>query len=55
VPSVPVTHGPGVVIDGSTNVFINRLPAARAGDTIVEALGPPHQIAAGELRVLIGG
>ncbi len=55
MPLVPVTHGPGVVINGSTTVFINRLPAARADDTVVEALGPPHQIVAGEASVLIGG
>src|SRR6266567_7983864 len=28
-------HGPGVVIDGSTTVLINNLPACRMGDTIL--------------------
>ncbi|MEM1395067.1 MAG: PAAR domain-containing protein, partial [Cyanobacteria bacterium P01_H01_bin.150] len=40
-------HGPGVVIDGSTTVLINGLPACRMGDTIVEALGPPNKIVMG--------
>lgn len=48
-------HGPGVVIDGSATVRINGLPACRAGDTIVEAVGPPNKIAAGESAVVIGG
>ena len=48
-------HGAGVVIDGSTTVRINGLPACRKGDTIVEAVGPPNQIASGEDSVIIGG
>lgn len=48
-------HGPGVVIDGSATVLINGLPACRAGDTIVEAIGPPNKITTGCLTVLIGG
>lgn len=48
-------HGPGVVVDGSTSVFINGLPACRQGDTIVEAVGPPNKIAMGFPVVLIGG
>ena len=48
-------HGPGVVIDGSTTVMINNLPACRMGDTILEAVGPPNKIAKGEMTVLIGG
>ncbi len=48
-------HGPGVVIDGSATVLINGLPACRVGDTIVEAVGPPNQIAAGCPTVIIGG
>jgi uncharacterized Zn-binding protein involved in type VI secretion len=48
-------HGPGVVVDGSTTVFINKLPACRAGDTIVEAVGPPNKIAMGCPTVIIGG
>lgn len=54
-PVVVPPHGPGVVIDGSTTVTINGLPAARAGDTILEALGPPNKIAFGCLTVTIGG
>ena len=48
-------HGPGVVIDGSTTVMINNLPACRMGDTILEAVGPPNKIVRGEMTVLIGG
>ena len=48
-------HGPGVVIDGSTTVVINNLPACRMGDTILEAVGPPNKIAMGCPTVLIGG
>jgi uncharacterized Zn-binding protein involved in type VI secretion len=47
-------HGPGVVIDGSTTVMINNLPACRVGDTILEAIGPPNKIAMGCSQVLIG-
>jgi uncharacterized Zn-binding protein involved in type VI secretion len=47
-------HGPGVVIDGSTTVLINNLPACRAGDTVLEAVGPPNKIAAGCFTVIIG-
>jgi uncharacterized Zn-binding protein involved in type VI secretion len=47
-------HGPGVVVDGSPTVVINSLPACRLGDTIVEAIGPPNKIAAGEVTVIIG-
>ncbi len=48
-------HGPGVVIDGSTTVLINGLPACRMGDTIIEAVGPPNKITGGHGSVLIGG
>jgi hypothetical protein len=48
-------HGPGVVIDGSTTVVINNLPACRMGDTVLEAVGPPNKIAKGCLTVIIGG
>lgn len=51
----PMPHGPGVVIDGSTTVMINGLPACRVGDTVLEALGPPNKIVMGETTVLIGG
>jgi uncharacterized Zn-binding protein involved in type VI secretion len=47
-------HGPGVVIDGSTTVMINNLPACRMGDTILEAIGPPNKIFKGQMNVLIG-
>jgi uncharacterized Zn-binding protein involved in type VI secretion len=47
-------HGPGVVIDASTTVMINNLPACRVGDTILEAIGPPNKIAMGCFQVLVG-
>ncbi len=48
-------HGPGVVIDGSTTVQVNGLPACRMGDTVLEAVGPPNKIVVGATTVLIGG
>jgi uncharacterized Zn-binding protein involved in type VI secretion len=50
----PKPHVGGVVMQGSTSVWIGGLPAARQGDTIVEA-GAPNPIAAGAPNVLIGG
>src|SRR5215470_3508318 len=50
----PKPHVGGVVLKGSTKVFINNLPAARQGDMIVEA-GPSNSIAAGFLKVQIAG
>ncbi|MGI9356836.1 MAG: hypothetical protein ACR2PF_16960 [Rhizobiaceae bacterium] len=50
----PAPHGPGVVIDGSPTVLINNLPASRAQDTILEALGPPDKILMGQPDVIIG-
>lgn len=47
-------HGPGVVVDGSPTVLINNLPAARQGNKVVEAVGPPNVIAVGMPTVLIG-
>ena len=47
-------HGPGVVIDGSTSVLINGLPACFLGNTVLEALGPPNKITMGCPTVLIG-
>jgi type VI secretion system secreted protein VgrG len=47
-------HGPGVVIDGSSTVLINGLPACRSADTLLEAVGPPNKIAAGCFTVHIG-
>ena len=49
-----VPHVGGVVVKGSVTVFINKFPAARQGDKIVEA-GPPNTIAAGYPTVSIGG
>lgn len=48
-------HGPGVVITPSKTVMINNLGAARMGDSILEALGPPNSITKGETTVMIGG
>ena len=48
-------HGPGVVINGSATVMINNLPAARQGNSILEAAGPPNSIAMGCTTVIIGG
>lgn len=47
-------HGPGVVIDGSSKVLINGLPACFIGCTILEALGPANKIVSGCSTVLIG-
>jgi uncharacterized Zn-binding protein involved in type VI secretion len=48
-------HGPGIVITPSMTVIIANFPAARQGDTILEAVGPPNSIAMGCLTVIIGG
>jgi len=48
-------HGPGVNITGSATVSINFLTASRKGDTILEAIGPPNQIAMGLPTCTIGG
>ena len=48
-------HGPGVVITPSATVMIAGMPAARQGDTILEAVGPPNKIMKGEMTVTIGG
>ena len=48
-----VPHVGGVVAVGSATVFINGVPAARQGDSIVDA-GPPNTIAMGLPTVLIG-
>ncbi len=48
-------HGPGVVTTPSKTVKIGNLPAARQGDTITEAIGPPNKITKGEMTVIIGG
>ena len=46
-------HVGGVVAVGSTTVLIGGMPAARMGDSIVEA-GAPNSIVAGAMNVLIG-
>ncbi len=51
----PAPHGPGVVINPSATVIIGGLGAARMGDTIIEAIGPPNSIVKGEPTVIIGG
>jgi PAAR motif len=48
-------HGPGLVIDPSATVTVANQPAARMGDTIIEAVGPPNKIVKGEMTVIIGG
>lgn len=49
-------HGPGCVIDGSSTVLIENMPACRQGDSIVEPIGPPpNKITMGCLTVIIGG
>jgi uncharacterized Zn-binding protein involved in type VI secretion len=48
-------HGPGVVITPSATVMIGNLPAARMGDSILEAIGPPNTIVKGFPTVMIGG
>lgn len=48
-------HGPGVVVDGSSTVLIENMPACRQGDTIVEAIGPTNKIVRGCSTVIIGG
>ncbi|CAN5233778.1 hypothetical protein BH20ACI1_BH20ACI1_00450 [soil metagenome] len=48
-------HGPGVVITPSATVMLSNMPAARMGDTILEAVGPPNKIVKGEMTVIIGG
>ncbi len=48
-------HGPGVVITPSATVMMSNMPAARMGDTILEAVGPPNKIVKGEMTVLVGG
>jgi uncharacterized Zn-binding protein involved in type VI secretion len=47
-------HSMGMVITGSMTVLINNLPACRAGDTILECLGPPNTISMGCPTVIIG-
>jgi hypothetical protein len=48
-------HGPGIVITPSATVMVANFPAARQGDTILEAVGPPNSITMGCPTVIIGG
>ena len=48
-------HGPGIVITPSATVMVANFPAARQGDTILEAVGPPNKITMGCPTVIIGG
>lgn len=47
-------HGPGMVVAGSTTVVINGLPAARAGDKVMEACGGADPVQVGCPTVDIG-
>ncbi len=47
-------HGPGVVTQASTSVFVNNLPAVRQADNVVEACGGSNAIAMGAPTVFIG-
>lgn len=49
-----IPDGNGVVINGSSKVFINGLPASRLGDTIMESTCI-SSITSGNTTVLIGG
>jgi uncharacterized Zn-binding protein involved in type VI secretion len=51
-PSKP--HTGGMVLSGSTKVFINKSPAVRQGDQIIET-GAVNMIVAGCPNVIIGG
>lgn len=48
-----VPHVGGSVLKGSSSVFINKMPAARLGDKVIEA-GPPNSIIMGCSSVYIG-
>lgn len=50
-----VPHVGGVVAVGSKTVLINKMPAARMGDSVVEGGGGPNSIVSGCPNVLIGG
>ena len=47
-------NGPGLVVGGSSSVFIGGYAAARIGDQLVEAVGPPNSVTSGETSVVIG-
>ena len=48
-----VPHVGGSVLKGSSSVFINKLPATRLGDKVIEN-GPPNTIVSGCPSVHIG-
>src|SRR3954469_19683706 len=50
-----VPHTGGTVLKGSLTVFIDKRPAVRALDNVVETGGGPNQITAGCPTVVIGG
>lgn len=50
--SVPHVGGP--IVQGSPNVTIGFLPAARVGDTLI-CVGPPDKIKSGSSTVFING
>lgn len=50
----PVPHVGGPVAQGSTDVFIGGLPAARVGDKAI-CVGPPDSVSGGSSTVLING
>ena len=50
-----VPHVGGPVLKGSLTVFIDKRPAVRSLDSVVESGGGPNQITAGCPTVVIGG
>ena len=50
----PVPHVGGPILEGSTDVFINGLPAARVGDAEL-CVGPTDKISSGSATVFING
>lgn len=52
-PVAPPPHVGGTVMKGSTSVFINKMPAARMGDKVIEGGGPPNPIVTGCPTVMI--
>ncbi|HPF10823.1 MAG TPA: PAAR domain-containing protein [Flavobacteriaceae bacterium] len=53
VPPIPHVGGP-IIGPGEPTVLIEKLPAARVGDSLV-CVGPPDSIIEGSATVLIGG
>ena len=51
----PPQHVAGVVVTPSKTVIVSGMPAARMGDTIIEAAVPPNIITMGCPTVIIGG